>query len=83
MYQINIFEYMKNRDKPREINCKGLCDDPYCPKCDYEFDYFTEVDAERCPKCGCRVNWDFWHRLNDEDNRMAHEAAEREKNEKY
>ena len=46
MYQINIFEYMKNRDKPREINCKGLCDDPYCPKCDYEFGVEQWIDRK-------------------------------------
>lgn len=50
------------------LDYKGLCMDPYCPKCGYPFwDYGpkSEVDCERCPECGIRVDWTLWHKLND------------------
>lgn len=54
--------------KPVEI--RGLCDDPYCPECNYEFwDYGdkNEVDCLKCPECGCMLDWGPWHRANDNE----------------
>lgn len=53
------------------IDVRGLMDDPYCPKCGRGFWTETkksEVDCERCPDCGTRLDWTPWHRLNDEEN---------------
>lgn len=44
----------------------GLMDDAYCPNCGRGFCYPKETDAEHCPLCGWKVNWDKWHRMNDE-----------------
>lgn len=52
------------------VEIKGLMDDPYCPKCGYGFwDYGkqNEVDCEKCPSCGIRINWEQWHRVNDKE----------------
>ena len=43
---------------------KGICDDAYCPKCNRAF-LDDETDTEKCPKCGCRVDWKPWHLHND------------------
>ena len=49
----------------------GICDDPICSNCDYEFGIFdskwskNEIDIDRCPKCKVRLNWDRWHKMND------------------
>lgn len=64
------------RDKPfmnepvYELEIKGICDDPYCPQCGYAFwtdSSRNEVDCERCPECHVKVDWTFWHRLNDDE----------------
>lgn len=50
-----------------ELQIKGICDDPVCPKCGYEFwteSKRNEVDMERCPVCGIRVSWRRWHKMN-------------------
>lgn len=70
--QISIQDYLKTQvetEKVFELDIRGLCDDPYCPKCGYEFwteGKRSEVDCERCPNCHIRVNWTRWHRVNDE-----------------
>lgn len=48
------------------VEIAGLCDDAYCPNCGRGFCYPFETDMERCPLCGWKVNWDKWHRMNDE-----------------
>ena len=53
-----------------KLDIKGICDDPYCPQCGYEFETTRtcknyEVDCERCPECHVKVDWAPWHRLND------------------
>ena len=53
----------------RRVEIKGLCDDAYCPECNYEFWETKEMDCERCPVCGTRVDWTPWHMANDEDGR--------------
>lgn len=68
--QISIFEYIAEKDRSHELEIKGLCDDPYCPECGYEFwtcSNNSEIDCERCPSCGIRVDWTRWHRINDEE----------------
>ena len=73
--QLSIFDYIKqaeNSEKVYPVGLIGLCDDPICSNCDYEFSIFdskwskNEIDIERCPNCGVRLNWERWHRVNDE-----------------
>lgn len=76
--QMSIFDFMeqeapeKANDKIYSVGLIGLCDDPICSNCDYEFSMFdskwskNEIDIERCPNCGVRLNWERWHRVNDE-----------------
>lgn len=55
-------------EKIYELDLKGFCDDPYCPKCGYEFVTWSdksEVDCKRCPKCNIRIDWTRYHRVND------------------
>ena len=69
--QISISEYLAERDSIiYDLDIRGLCDDPYCPKCGYAFWTYgpnNEIDCERCPKCKIRVKWDGWHRANDDE----------------
>ena len=48
------------------VNIKGICDDAYCPNCNYEFDD-KEVDCARCPECKTWISWSSWHRINDQE----------------
>ena len=53
-----------------ELDIRGICDDPYCPKCGRGFwteSKRSEVDCERCPDCHIKIDWSLWHRLNDEE----------------
>ena len=67
--QLSIFDY---QEPIYPLDIKGICDDPYCPKCGRGFwteSKRSEVDCERCPDCGIRLDWTLWHRINDkEDN---------------
>ena len=54
-------------DKPRPVKIMGIMDDAYCPECDYCFWETKELDCDRCPKCGIRVDWTPWHQANDEE----------------
>lgn len=49
------------------VEIKGLMDDAYCPKCGYEFWETRDLDCDRCPSCGIRVDWTPWHQANDEE----------------
>ena len=52
------------------LDIKGIMDDPYCPVCGRGFwteSFRSEVDCDRCPECGIRLDWSPWHRLNDEE----------------
>lgn len=54
-------------EEPKQpVNIKGICDDAYCPECDYQLDELKELDCEQCPECGTRLDWTPWHRANDE-----------------
>lgn len=70
--QISIFKYLKSiEEKIYPLDIRGLCDDPYCPKCDYAFITYgskNETDCERCPICGIKVDWTHWHWMNDEED---------------
>lgn len=63
--------FMNQPEEPiYKLDIKGICDDPYCPQCGYEFETTRtsknyEVDCERCPECHVKVDWTPWHRLND------------------
>ena len=55
-----------------ELDIRGICDDPYCPQCGYEFETTRtcknyEVDCERCPECHVKVDWRRWHKANDDE----------------
>lgn len=55
-----------------ELDIVGICDDPVCPNCGYEFETTRtcknyEVDCERCPECHVKVDWTRWHRINDDE----------------
>lgn len=77
--QLSIFDipikepelFMNPPEEPiYKLDIKGICDDPYCPQCGYEFETTRtcknyEVDCERCPECHVKVDWGPWHRLND------------------
>lgn len=68
--QISIFDYLEESQKIYSLDIRGLCDDPYCPKCDYAFITYgsqKEIDCDCCPKCGIKVDWTRWHRMNDEE----------------
>ncbi len=57
-------------EEPKQpVNIKGICDDAYCPECDYQLDELKELDCEQCPECSTRLDWTPWHRANDEDGR--------------
>jgi hypothetical protein len=57
-------------EKVYELDIRGICDDAYCPKCNYGF-MDSETDAERCPKCGVKVSWERWHKINDEERKCC------------
>lgn len=65
--------YWRLREKVYPVGLIGICDDPICSNCDYEFELFDskyskrEIDIDRCPNCGVRLNWDRWHKVNDEE----------------
>lgn len=66
--QLTINDYLREHNaKIYQVEIKGLCDDAYCPKCGYEFWETKELDCERCPKCGIRVDWKPWHNANDNE----------------
>ena len=52
-------------EEPRPVKIMGLMDDAYCPNCSYCFWETKELDCERCPRCGIRVDWTPWHKVND------------------
>lgn len=57
-----------------KLDIRGICDDPYCPKCGHAFwteSYRSEIDCERCPECDIRVDWTLWHKINDEPSPWA------------
>ena len=67
--QLSIFDI---QEPVYELDIVGICDDPVCPKCGYEFETTRtcknyEVDCERCPECHVKVNWRRWHKANDEE----------------
>ena len=65
--------YWRLKEKVYEVGQIGICDDPICSNCDYEFSMFdskwskNEIDIERCPNCGVRLDWERWHRVNDNE----------------
>lgn len=71
--QLSLFDIQEPIYK---LDIKGICDDPFCPQCGYEFETTRtcknyEVDCERCPECHVKVDWTPWHRLNDQVTRAV------------
>lgn len=58
-----VLELMK---QPRPVDIRGICDDAYCPECDFSLDHMKYLDCEKCPDCGTLINWAPWHRYNKE-----------------
>ena len=54
-------------DKVYPVEIWGLMDDAHCPKCHYCFWETREMDCDRCPHCGTRVDWTPWHKANDQE----------------
>lgn len=48
----------------KSVNLKGILDDPYCPECDTPFND-PDIDAAKCPVCGCLLDWKIYHIIND------------------
>lgn len=73
--QMSLNDWIADRDKVREVGIIGLCDDPICSNCGYEFRMIedkryhlkNEIDIDRCPKCKCKLDWSRWHRINEEE----------------
>lgn len=51
----------------RKVDIKGICDDAYCPKCNYTFSD-QEIDYPICPICGIFLDFELWHRVNDKES---------------
>lgn len=51
----------------RKVDIKGICDDAYCPLCNYAFRDF-EIDSPICPNCGIFLDFEPWHRVNDKES---------------
>lgn len=62
--QLSIFDYVK----PIPVTIKGICDDAYCPICNYRFDERKgyERDCKQCSECNTFVDWSPWYRCNKE-----------------
>lgn len=56
-----------DKDYPKPVDIRGICDDAYCPECGYGLNELKELDCERCPECHTRIDWTPWHRMNDEE----------------
>lgn len=54
-------------DKAYPVIIYGLMDDAHCPTCNYCFWETKEMDCDRCPVCGVRVDWTPWHMANDNE----------------
>lgn len=48
----------------KSVVLKGFMDDPHCPDCDTAFSD-NEIDIERCPVCGCLLDWKIYHLINE------------------
>lgn len=59
--QMTIFDFLK----PEAVNVKGLCDDPYCPKCNFYLDDPVERFG-KCPNCGTQIDFTHWFEVNKE-----------------
>lgn len=56
----------KKKEKPVEVDIKGYCGDPYCPKCNYNL--YGEEKAEECPVCGVKLDWKRYLRYAEASN---------------
>ncbi len=56
-----------DKDFPKPVDIRGICDDAYCPECGYGLNELKELDCERCPECHTRIDWTPWHRMNDKE----------------
>lgn len=64
--QMNIFDFISTKEPIFAVDIRGICDDAYCPKCNYPLDATKELDCERCPDCRIKIDWSPWHKMNDD-----------------
>ena len=64
--QITISDYLAELDTPRNVKSDGhfMCD-PICPNCSWLL--YWHKDADRCPNCGQRLAWKWYHKKYDAD----------------
>ena len=73
--EVKVFEERLYCDKcETEMQATGavLCSYPpqyehYCPKCNYAFSDH-EIDYPICPECGIFLDFEPWHRVNDNES---------------
>ena len=70
------WKYWRLREKVYPVDIRGLCDDAYCPHCNASLDDLRFLDCQKCPWCGTRIDWEPWHRRNDEEETVLWEAEE-------
>ena len=68
------WKYWRLRYKIYPVVIKGLCDDAYCPNCGRGFMDPMENDLSECPLCHTKVNWEPWHKANDNEEIFDDEA---------
>ena len=61
------WKYWRLREKVHPVDIKGMLDDAYCPGCGASLDETKYKDSKTCPWCGLRIDWEPWHRMNDEE----------------
>lgn len=64
MRQMTVFDFIK----PHTVQVKGMCDDPYCPKCNYWLDDPRSRYGE-CPKCGAQIDFMRWFDMNGKEQK--------------
>lgn len=60
---------MSDEIKRYPVDIRGICDDAYCPTCNYEF-RDDETDANMCPMCGTYLDWSRYHLFNDKEDEI-------------
>lgn len=64
--QITMSDYLAELDTPRNVQRTHhfMCD-PICPHC--RMILYNYKDSDRCPNCGQRLAWKWYHEHFDED----------------
>lgn len=62
---MTIFDFLKPQEV-YQVDVKGMCDDPYCPKCNYWLEDPDERYGE-CPNCGAKIDFKHWFEVNRDE----------------